>query len=483
MKKFTFANQEQQQEIVNTNALRGGSYSIALTAIVLAILIVINVFVNILPSSMTIFDISSSKLYSITSNTKVVVNALEKDVTIYWIVQSDEEDEIIENLLNKYESLSDHIEVVKKNPDVYPTFTKQYTSRSVPNNSLIVECGDKYRYISYDDIYETEMDYYSYTYVTSGFDGEGAITSAIDYVVSDEQPVVYLLEGHGESELPSTFNDQLSKENIDIQQLSLLTVSAVPEDADVVIIYAPASDISEEEKNMLTDYVQQGGKLLVMAGTAEDGLLENLSAIAADYGVEIQHGVLVEEDSNYYVFQMPYILLPDMTSHRVTDSLMEANYYAIMPVSQGMTVSSTDNGTVTQLLTTSYYSFNKTAGYNLATYEREDGDTDGPFAVAVAIEDNNGGQIIWFSSSEFLADMYNSYSSGANGDMAMNAVASLIGENEAMAIRSKSLNYNYLTISDSTSSLLKLLMVGVFPLAYLGVGICIILKRRSEQNE
>ena len=54
---------------------------------------------------MTKYDISSTKLYSITSNTKAVVNALEKDVTILLIVQSDAEDDVIENLLNKYESL------------------------------------------------------------------------------------------------------------------------------------------------------------------------------------------------------------------------------------------------------------------------------------------------------------------------------------------------------------------------------------------
>ena len=65
----------------------------------------------------------------------------------------------------------------------------------------------------------------------------------------------------------------------------------------------------------------------------------------------------------------------------------------------------------------------------------------------------------------------------------MNALSSLIGETEAMAIRSKSLNYNYLTISDSTSSLLKVLMISVFPLAYLGTGLCVILRRKKVQNE
>lgn len=102
----------------------------AITAVVLAILI-INILASVLPAAVTKYDISSTKLYSITSNTKAVVNALEKDVTIYWIVQSDAEDDVIENLLNKYESLSDHIKVVKKNPDVYPTFAAQYTSETV----------------------------------------------------------------------------------------------------------------------------------------------------------------------------------------------------------------------------------------------------------------------------------------------------------------------------------------------------------------
>ena len=50
----------------------------------------------------------------------------------------------------------------------------------------------------------------------------------------------------------------------------------------------------------------------------------------------------------------------------------------------------------------------------------------------------------------------------------MNAVSSLIGEREAISIRSKSINYSYLTISEETSSMLKLLMIGVFPLMYLG---------------
>ena len=465
------------------NALRGGAYSLAITAVVLAILIMVNVFVSALPPALTKYDISAAKLYSVTSNTKAVVNALREDVTIYWVVQSGQEDDVIENLLGKYESLSDHIEVVKKNPDVFPTFAEQYTDEDVPNNSLIVECGSRSRFISYSDIYIQEADVYSYSYTTS-FDGEGAITSAIDYVVNEDQPQLYVLEGHGEAALPETFSDQIQKDNIEINSLSLLTVDEIPQEADCILIYAPSSDISETEKSMLADYVAAGGKLLVAAGPTENGVLENLYSLLSDYGVEASEGIVVEGDREHYAFQAPYVLLPDMTSDGITDSLIEANYSPILPIALGLTIGSdTGGGTVTPLLTTSDASFSKTAGYELSTYEREDGDIDGPFAVAVSVEARSGGKMVYFASSDFLEDMYNAYSSGANVDMAMNALSDLIGESEAMAIRSKSLNYNYLTISASTSSLLKVLMIGVFPPAFLGAGVVVIWKRRRDRNE
>ena len=545
---------ERKQAASGGSALRVGTYSFAVAAIVLAILVAVNVLASALPSTATKFDISAAKLYSVTSNTKVVVNALQQDVTIYWIVQAGEEDDVLENLLAKYESLSEHIKVEKRNPDVYPTFVQQYTEETAANNSLVVESGERSRYIGYDDIYLQEADMYSYSYTTS-FDGEEAITSAIDYVVGAEQPQLYLLEGHGEAELPGTFREQIEKENIEIETLSLLTVDKIPAEADVIMIYAPTSDISEEEKTMLADYAAGGGKLLVMAGPTEDDELPNLYGLLSDYGVTVSAGIVIEGDREHYAFQMPYLLLPTVESDEITESLMTDGYFPILPIASGLTVDGGTNGaTVTPLLTTSNEAFSKTAGYALSTYEKEDGDIDGPFTLAVKIEllenaaaaDSDGvgvssdgaetavnsessgalsnstetatasdhvgtssdgtetiadsdnveassddtrsgdgktaGQIVWFSSSSFLEDMYNAYSSGANGDLAMNALSSMVGESEAMAIRSKSLNYNYLTISESTSSLIKTLLIGVFPLAYLSIGVAVVLVRRKRQN-
>ena len=471
----------------NQLALKGGSYSLIITATLLAILIVVNVFASNMPTTLTKFDISASKLYSITSNTKAIVNNLKQDVTIYWIVQADQEDTIIENLLGKYDGLSSHIDVVKKNPDVFPTFAQQYTDETVQNNSLIVVSGERSRYISIEEIYEYEYeyDYYSYSYVAtgiSGFDGEGAITSAIDYVVTEDLPKVYVLEGHGEGELPTTFSDTIEKENIEGETISLLTVDEIPEDADAIMIYAPQSDISELEKTMLAEYADNGGKLLVIAGPVEDAELTNLNSLLSDYGVTVNEGIVIEGDRSHYISGYPYSLMPDMQSNAITDPLIEERYYPVVPLAQGMTITDT-SGAVTELLATSSEAFSKVAGFELDTYDKEDGDIDGPFSIAVSIETDGAGQIVWFSAADFLDDMYNSYSSGANVNLVMNAISSLIGEREAISIRVKSIDYSYLTIDEETSSSLKLMMIGVFPLTYLGLGICVIVSKRRKQNE
>lgn len=468
----------------NRIALKGGSYSVLITAVVLAVLVAVNALASVLPRTVTKYDISAAKLYSVTSATKAVVNALEKDVTIYWIVQADQEDSVIENLLEKYDSFSAHIDVVKKNPDIYPTFAAQYTDGTVENNSLVVECGDRSRYISYDDIYLVETDMNSYYYSSSYevyFDGEGAITSAIDYVVSDDLPRLYILEGHGEAELPAYVSEQIQKENIEVTTFSLLAEDSVPEEADCVMIYSPASDISAEEKERLAEYAEGGGRLLVIAGATEEGTLENLCGLLADYGIEAVDGIVVEEDRGYYAFQQPYILLPEITSSDMTDPLIEENYYVIMPIAQGLMVGG-GSAKVTELLSTSPTSFSKAAGYALTTYEKEEGDADGAFAVGVLVECGGGGQIVWFSSSHFLDEIYNAYSSGANLELTMNAMSSMMGEREAIAIRSKSMDYSYLTISETDASRLKIIMIGICPVLYLGFGIFMFAERRRRNG-
>ena len=470
----------ENKQALSTRTAKVGGYSVVLALIVLAILVAVNVLFSVLPSKFTQFDISAAQLYSLTSDTKVVATNFDKDVTIYWITQAGQESTVLDKLLDRYQDLSDHITVVKKDPDIYPTFAQQYTDETVVNNSLVVECGDKSRYISYNDIYQVDTaSYYTTGSVSQSFDGEGQITSAIDYVASDELPKIYLLSGHGEATLSDTFSDELTRSNYEtVEDFSLLNVDEIPEDCDTLLINAPTSDISDEELTMLRDYVQGGGKLLVLSGPQKDATLTNLDALLSDYDVTVNEGVVVDTDREHYAFTAPYVLMPDIESSDITDPLTEESSHVIVPIAQGLTVGS--NSSVTSLLTSSDEAFSKAAGYAMTTYEKEDGDTDGPFTLAVSITDSNAdGKIVWVATDYLLDDTYNSYSSGANLDLVMNGLSWMIGKNDAVSIRAKSLNNSYLTISSSAATVLKVVMIGIVPACFLLLGIDEVLRRRK----
>lgn len=473
---------------LKTRSFRVGGYSVLATVIVIAIAIFANVLVNALPAKYTQFDTTSNELYSLSEQTELVLSGLEDEVTVYWIVQDGSEDSTLGTLLDRYASESAELNVTKVDPDVQPSFIQQYVSGTVYNNSLVVECGDRNMYISYSDIYEYDYSdyYYSGSYDVS-FAGESELTSAIDYVTNDDLPKLYMLTGHGESELSTSFQTAVEKQNVDTESLSLLTTGSVPEDADCLMINSPTRDISEDERDIILDYLKAGGKLILITGPLQDGTeLTNLEAVMEYYGVTAEDGIVVEGSQNNYIFPSPLNLLPEYGSHDITSPLSEAGYYMCLPLAQGLTVGEAprDTVSVTELLTTSGEAFSKLSGYQMNTYEKEDGDIDGPFALAVAItetlEDGGETEIIWVSSSYLLDDATNSSISGGNEDFFLNCVNWLCGSESGISIHAKSLSSEYLTISSGTSSLLTALVVAVIPAGFLAAGLIVWFRRKKR---
>ncbi len=104
----------------------------------------------------------------------------------------------------KYDEESKHIKVEQKDPVVNPKFASEYTSDDLSANSLIVVCGDRNKVINYNNIYSSSIDYNTYQSTTTGFDGEGQITSAICYVTSEDLPILYTLTDMVRKDLDST---------------------------------------------------------------------------------------------------------------------------------------------------------------------------------------------------------------------------------------------------------------------------------------
>ena len=474
------------REQFGTRSSKMGSYSFFLTVVVLAILVTVNIALSFLPDSYVQEDLTANQLYSISSQSKVMLSSLEEDITIYWVVASGEEDEYVEKLLHNYEDYSSRVTVEKKDPDLNPDFTNNYTDETIYNNSVIVECGDKYRYISYQYMYETSsMSYYSMYSSADEFAGESLITSAISYCTTEELPVIHILEGHGEAELTESFQEALERDNLETETLSLLNSETVPEEVSCILVNSPSTDISETERDMLLDFMERGGRVLIISGTAEEEQLPNLKSVMENYGISVLEGVVVEENTDNYVYGNPVLLMPEMNSSDITDPLMEDNYQVVVPVSKALDVSEvSEDVTVTSLLESSEESFLKDEGYDIETYEQEEGDIQGPLTLAALVtkdlEDDQQMQLVWIASSMMLEEAYNSYSSDANEDFILNVLEMMCEKDDSISVRSKSLTNEYLTISTADSSMIKVATMGVIPGIYLITGIVVAVRRRKR---
>ena len=470
---------------ISKKHIKNGSYTMVMSVIFIAVVIVINMIVSTIPSKYSEIDISSQKLYSIGDETKEMLKDLEKDVTIYQIAQSGSEDENISNLLKKYEDESKHIKVEQKDPVVNPKFVSQYTSDDLSANSLIVVCGDRNKVIDYNNMYETSIDYQTYSSQTTGFDGEGQITSAIGYVTSENLPVLYTVEGHGEKDMDSSIKEDIEKANMDIKSLNLLTEGSVPDDADCLFIDSPSTDFSSDEKDAIIEYLENGGKAMIFSDyTTED--MPNFDAILENYGVQRVDGVVFEGDNQHYAMQMPYYLVPTINSTDASSETASAGYYVLAPYAQGIKKLDDVRDTVTieSILTTSDQAYSKT-DLNSNTIEKEDGDVEGPFDLGVSIteslDDDKETQIVYYSTSNLMDSQTNQMVSGGNEKLIIESLKWMTDteESASVSIPSKSLEVSYLTITDYDAAFWKICTIALIPGLFLVIGFVVWIKRRK----
>lgn len=463
--------------------IKNGSYSMTMTVVFIAVVIVINMIVGELPSKYTEIDVSGQKLYSIGDETKELLSELEKDVTIYQIAQSGGEDEVITSLLKKYEDESEHIKVEQKDPVVNPKFASEYTTDNLSANSLIVTCGDRSKVIDYNNMYESDIDYQTYSYQTTGFDGEGQITSAIGYVTSENLPILYTLTGHGETELGSTMKEGIEKANMEIKSLNLVSEGSVPEDADCLFIGSPSTDISSDEKDAILEYLENGGKAMIFSDYNENKM-DNFDEILANYGLERTEGIVFEGDSQHYVMQMPYYILPDVGSAEAVSGLSSDGYMVLAPFAQGIVQADDVRSTVVvnSLLSTSDQAYSK-SNLSSGSLEKEDGDTDGPFDVGVSVTENvddKETKLVYYSASSLLDSQVNQMVSGGNEKLVMESLKWMVDTEETVtvSIPSKSLQVSSLMIPDYDASFWKICVMGVIPGFFLVAGFVVWFKRR-----
>ena len=477
---------------ISRNMISTSVFSTGMIAIVVALTVVVNLIASALPETYTQIDATSQKLYSITEDTEKYLDTLKDDVTLYVMVNKNSKDDNVDRTLQKYASASKHVKVKYVDPNVSPTFASKYTDSDVTSNSIIVVCGDRSKVIDYNsDIYEYSYDS-SYNYSVTGYDCEGQVTAAIQYVTSESTTNVYELTGHDESTLSGDFSEVFQKRFMNVGSLSLLTVDAIPEDCQALFITAPQSDLSEDDLSKLSQYLGNGGKIYLSIDYSKWNDLTNFKKLLSDNSIETTESLLAETDRSYY-YQSPFYLLPNVENTEVSSSVAGMTQ-VFVPYSVGLTYTGEDDSNVTSFMTTSDTTIAKAAA-NIAAVQSQadaaniasvqDGDTQGQYSLGMMVTNENGGELCVLGSAMMCTDSANQIVSGHNATLFNGIVNALVttddgNSDNAVVIAAKDYTVSNLTVS-ANAMLVYGILWGIFmPIALIIIGIIVWARRRKR---
>ncbi len=477
---FTVQSIQKRRYNVSVKNAGLGAYHASVIVISTVIAVLFNVIVAKLPVKYTVFDVTSQKLYTLSADTRDFVEGVSEDINIYVLANENQADMVLSTMLGNYEELNPHIKVSYVDPAVNPKFFTGYTDSAVTSNSVIVESAQRSRVIDYGTIYQTEFDYNIYSSVVTGYDGEGQITSAIAYVISDDMPKLYMLEGHGELVFDTAFKEVIEKSNIDYETINLMNYDMVPEDADCVVINAPTEDLSADDTEKMLSYMEKGGSVLLVS-TYTGNALENFNRLLEFYGVEVTTGLIIEEDQNHY-YQNPFFLLPEISYDNVTEKVYGNGSYVFVPYAQGLRYAETDEVEVTSLLSASDNCFVREDVENVMDYSRKEGDLAGPFGVGlkcVKLTEEGTSTGLIYSSENIFTQGADEMVSGSNQRLLSGTLSEFVSYTDSISIPVKNYEISYLTISQKNLVLIAIFTVIVLPFTFLIAGFLVWFNRRK----
>jgi ABC-2 type transport system permease protein len=481
-KEIDIENKKTIKETFASRPTKAGGFSLIITAILLAIIIILNIVVSKLPSKYKSFDLSRSNAFTIGDESKGILNKLEKDVALYYLCEDGQEDLKVLSTLESYRDSSSRITLKTIDPIKNPKFASAYTESNVASGSIIAVCGDRSKVVNMQDLYDYDFDTQTYSYVQTGFKAENAITNAIAYVVSDYVPRVSYLTGHGEKEVPATYDSALKTANFETATMNLSTTGTVPEDTEAVAIISPKTDLNAEETKVLSNYITGGGKLFVATDNVTEKKFPNLCTLLAIMGVKPVEGTLVETDADHYFAYMDQTaIIPVMSDAEITSEF--GNYLVLFPDSQGFLLVDdlSENVSVTPFLQTTSEAFSAVNIADRETLEYQEGDIkkDLGFGIGAQIYCNDG-KAVYYSSSTFIDDETNNYTSDTDLMLFVKSFGWLCDVRDSVSIPSKSFNYEPFTITDSGATLYRTLFVFVVPGILLLAGIAVIIIRKKR---
>ena len=499
--------------------LKHGALSVVFTVIFVTAIVLINIIFNMVLDRFDIAaDLSDNSMYSIDTTTSDYVAGIQDNVTI--IVTAEET--TFENAGAYYKQVSEIVKTfAASNPkmsaqyldlDSNPAFYSKYGA-TLTTGSIIVESEKTGR-----NVIITPSDYlspkYSFNgneitadeysmYYQLGYGSTGLLT--IEYYaaaercllsgimsVTDESPVrvAVLTEDYGASS-PSALISMLEANTYIIEEMKITSVETIDADFDLVILFAPIYDLSNDDLNKIDMWLDNGGKYdknFMYFAAVDVAELARLNAYLKEWGLLLGTG---------YVFQTNDYAFNGASTYQ-TLSLAEGTYSEGVDVTTKRTYG--ERLKPIELLFDDYSIYSTEAivssysGSVIAPFDGLDGfdpasaEQSGSFPVVASsskiyyegVEPHQSR--VYVASSQYLVDrnfMESTYIN--NSDIFLNIFNYASGkDNVEISVSPKSFSVQTFEITASQMQAITVVFAIVVPLAVVAAGVVVIIRRKRR---
>ena len=476
------------KKIFNRRSLKYGSNSAILIVAVIAIAVLVNLLVGTLDLKL---DLTPNKLFSLSDVTKTELDKLEQDVEIIGLfddgkISADSEFKQVTDLLALYQK-NPHIKVKYIDPDKDPTIINELdpdgTMELKSTNFVVrsvVNGNEKRKKLQYYDLFAVQFDQSSFQTYTTGSTAEQGFTGAIKYVTAEVTPVVYFTEGHDEIDMDYEYKnvkDYLEKNNFLVKKLNLISVDKVPEDAEMVIVASPGKDITLNEKDVLDEYLNNGGNAIFMFDyQPNDPSYDQFNSLFSKFNLAVNYDRVKETNENNHIPNDPNTILLSVNSN----SIIPQRFNTVLNNSRSVSIlkNAKEYITATSLMRTS-----ENAIGEMVDKSRGD-DLNGPLDIAVAVEYKGGmvpSKIIVMGNASFISDSaYQNFGNYYNNSMVffLHSMNWMIDKQEEIIVPAKDYENNRITITQQQTNIVGGALLILFPLLILSTGLVVFLRRR-----
>lgn len=478
------------KDLSRSRRLRHGSMATAISVIFVAAVVLVNVIASILVERFPIsVDLTTNKVFEISDESIDYIQNIDKDINVYILAT----EEAFSNnnqyynqantVINKYALYSDRIHV--QYIDIYTDvdFASQYPNETLTYGSILLDCEGRYQVLTAYDLFDVDEQYGSITSSTT----EQAMTSAI-MNLTDSNPIsVVFLEGFGDNGRTKSDNLKsiLTNNGYLTSSISFIT-EPIPEEADVLVLCTPTSDISDELANDLSLWLENDGRFdhtLLYFADGSQPELPVLEALLNEWGIDPEPGFLAETDANHVYGSYTYLLTEYVENNFVDGSSKPILMPNAKPLTALWDVNS--NRHVTTILNT----------YPTAVVAPEDAPEDwlptdgeqgvhatGLLAYRTAYEGTTAhtSYVAAFGSMDMTNSYFTSMSALYNAEYLIAVLNRLTGKEEGITIVGKELGTESLGISTMQALTLGGFFNYVLPVIVVIVGVVVWARRRNK---